>query len=118
MFAPEDEPTVERPTSVKPIAEVMEDYDTNAIAFERNWYGRRITVVGEVDTIRERIMEEGYAVKLYDLDSFNSMDCNLESGQLDRVMRLEKGDVVWANGIIDSGLLGPDLYDCTIRSGY
>ena len=101
------------PTPIPGVSHYIEMWEANGVAFESQYYGRHIVVKGKVDSVSNRILEEGYRITM--VENFDTMDCNVTPENKHMATSVSKGQYIVAAGIIDSGFLGPDLYDCTVR---
>ena len=94
------------------VSHYIEMWEANSVAFESQYYGRRIVVRGKVESVSNRILE-GYRITM--IENFDTMDCNVIPENRHMAISVSKGQYIVVTGTIDSGFLGPDLYDCTVR---
>ena len=87
------------------------DYDTNSIAADDRYKGRRLAVTGLVEKIRPAI---GYLVMLYGDPAEIPVRCMFARDRKDDVAALEPGQKVIIVGTCTGKLAGVNLEDCSV----
>lgn len=107
------QPVRPTPTPIPGVSHYINKWEANSVSFENQYYGRRIVVRGKVESVSNRILEEGYRITM--IENFDTMDCNVTPENRRMATSVSKDQYIVVTGTIDSGFLGPDLYDCTVR---
>ena len=112
----ETEAEAQRLKSMTTVGELMNLWHENEIAFEDKFFGKRIELLGLVESVQSRTLEPGYRVTMR--EDFSMVDCNLSESHRAKVANLKQGQIIEVTGTVDSGFIGPDLYDCQINRVY
>lgn len=107
------EPTTEAAIDISAI-KLIEAYNNNGAAFEKNYVDKILVVSGIIDDVRTTSGEK-IVISISDGESWSNVDCYLESSETEKALTLKTGNRITVKGECEGESLGdPYLYRCVI----
>lgn len=81
--------------------QLVDEYDTNEVAADLKYKGKKIQVKGYVESLGRDLMDDIYVSLSSDNDSFRSVQCYFDEKDAQEVAKIAKGQLITIEGICD-----------------
>ena len=98
--------------------ELLEAYDENGVAADKQYKGKELQVTGTVGSIGTDILDDAYITLENEEDEYAviSVQCCFEKSQEDSIASLKAGDKVTITGVCEGNTLNITLKKCQVVS--
>ncbi len=98
--------------------ELLEAYDENGVAADKQYKGKELQVTGTVGSIGTDILDDAYITLENEEDEYAviSVQCYFEKSEEDSIASLKAGDKVTVTGVCDGNNLNIVLKKCHVVS--
>lgn len=111
----DDVPQLYEPNIVISAVNLLDEYDQNEVRADSNYRGRVLEVSGVVHSIGTAFSQTYVTIGTGEKYEFITVQCYFNSGQLDTVASLNKGDEVTIIGKCDGKSLNVSLSNCILK---
>lgn len=94
--------------------DLFADYDTNEVAADQKYKGKRLKVTGIIEDFGTDILDDGY-ITLETGEYFLSIQCYFKDSELDKVTKLSKGQTITLIGVCDGMSMNVVIKNCEIE---